>query len=72
MIEKKLKSIDIGSAEELTQIGSKEAFFHLKMIYSNLCLVHFYILQGAIDNIPYNQLSDEVKRDLKSFSDKLK
>lgn len=71
-IEKKLKSIDIGSAEELTQIGSKEAFFRLKMRYSNLCLVHLYTLQGAIDNIPYNQLSDEVKRDLKSFSDKLK
>ena len=71
-IEKKLKSIDISSAEELTQIGSKEAFFRLKMRYSNLCLVHLYTLQGAIDNIPYNQLSYEVKRDLKSFSDNLK
>lgn len=72
VIEKKLKSIDIGSAEELTQIGSKEAFFRLKMRYSNLCLVHLYTLQGAIDNIPYNQLSNEVKRDLKNFSDGLK
>ncbi len=70
-IEKKLKSIDICSAEELTQIGSKEAFFRLKMQYSNLCLVHLYSLQGAIDNTPYNQLSDEIKRDLKIFSDSL-
>lgn len=71
-IEKKLKSIGIGSAEELTQIGSKEAFFRLKMRYSNLCLVHLYTLQGAIDNIEYNQLPDEIKRDLKIFSDSLK
>lgn len=71
-IEKKLKSIGICSAEELTQIGSKEAFFRLKMWYSNLCLVHLYTLQGAIDNTSFNQLSDEVKHDLKIFSDNLK
>lgn len=71
-IEKKLKFIDICLAEELKEIGSKEAFFRLKMQYSNVCLVHLYTLQGAIDNIPYNQLSDEIKRDLKIFNDSLK
>lgn len=68
-IEKKLKAVGICSAEELTQLGSKEAFFRLKTRYSNVCLVHLYTLQGAIDNVEYNQLSDEMKRDLKSFSD---
>jgi len=71
-MKKKLKSIDIYSAEELMQIGSKEAFFRLKLRYSNLCLVHLYTLQGAIDNIEYNQLSYEVKRNLKNFNDNLK
>ena len=41
-------------------------------IKTHICLVHLYTLQGAIDNIEYNQLSDDVKRDLKSFSDDLK
>ncbi len=71
-MEKKLKSIGICSAEELLQTGSKEAFFRLKMRYPNICLVHLYTLQGAIDNIEYNHLSDEVKNNLKKFSDSLK
>jgi DNA transformation protein len=70
-MEDKLKSVDIYSAEELIETGSKEAFFRLKMRY-NVCLVHLYTLQGAIDNIEFNHLSDEVKRDLKTYSDDLK
>lgn len=71
-MEKKLESIGICSAEELIQTGSKEAFVRLKMRFSNVCLVHLYTLQGAIDNIAYNQLPDEIKQDLKRFSDTLK
>lgn len=71
-IENKLNSVGIFSAEDLIQLGSKEAFFRLKMKFPNVCLVHLYTLQGAVDNIEYNQLSDEVKSDLKSFSDDLK
>lgn len=71
-IEKKLKSVGICSAEELLQTGSKEAFVRLKMQYSNVCLVHLYTLQGAIDDVEYNQLPDAIKQDLKKFSDALK
>ena len=71
-IEKKLKSVGINSAEELTRIGSQEAFLRLKMHYPSVCLVHLYTLQGAIDNVEYNQLSDEVKSELRHFSDHLK
>lgn len=71
-IEKKLKSVGICSGEELKKLGSKEAFLRLKLHYPNVCLVHLYTLQGAIDNIQYNQLPQEVKKDLKSFSDGLK
>jgi len=71
-MEKKLKKIGISSAEELKQAGSKAAFISLKTQFPNVCLVHLYTLQGAIDNMEYNQLSDEVKVDLKSFSDGFK
>lgn len=71
-MEKKLKSVGVCSAEELIQLGGKEAFFRLKMRYPNICLVHLYTLQGAIYNLDYNQLPDEVKQKLKSFSDSLK
>lgn len=71
-MERKLKSVGICSAEELIQLGSKEAFARLKMDYPNVCLVHLYTLQGAIDNIYYNLLPDEVKSELKSISDGFK
>lgn len=71
-IESKLKSVGICSAEELRKLGSKEAFFRLKTNYPNVCLVHLYTLQGAIDDIEYHMLSDKVKKDLKNYSDQLK
>ena len=70
-IEKKLKSVDISTAEELLQAGSKEAFCRLKLRYPNVCLVFLYSLEGAISNIEYNQLPEDVKRDLKIFNDSL-
>jgi len=71
-IERKLKSIGINSAEELKKIGSKDTWLQLKFKYSKICLVHLYTLQGAIDNIEYNQLSEETKKDLKEFANQWK
>lgn len=71
-MDRKLKSIDVNTPEKLIQMGSKEAYFQLKLLYPEICLVHLYTLQGAIDNIPYNGLSESTKADLKAFSDKLK
>lgn len=68
----KLMSVGIYSAEDLVKTGSKEAFYLLKERYPNICLVHLYTLQGAIDNIEYNQLSNKIKCDLKKYSDRLK
>ena len=71
-IEKKLKSVDISTAEELKRLGSKEAFFRLKLRYPSVCLVHLYTLEGAVADIDYNQLSEDVKKSLKEYSDNLK
>jgi len=71
-MKKKLNTIGINSTEELCKIGSKEAFFRLKMAYPEVCLVHLYTLQGAIDNTDFNMLSQDVKSELKAFSDSLR
>lgn len=68
----KLKSVDINTAEELIEIGSKEAFFRLKTKYPQVCLVHLYTLEGAIQKVEFNCLSEEAKANLKEFSDSLK
>ena len=66
---RKLKSVGIRSAEELTQAGSKQAFFQLKTLYPQVCLVHLYAREGAIRNVEFNSLSEAQKRELKAFSD---
>ena len=68
----KLKSVEIDYAEKLIEVGSKEAFFRLKTKYPQVCLVHLYTLEGAIQNVEFNCLSEETKADLKAFSDSLK
>lgn len=68
-MSKKLMSVGITSAEELAQIGAKQAFLQLKQEYPNVCLVHLYTLEGAICNTEYNCLSEEKKKELKEFSD---
>ncbi len=68
----KLKSVEINTAEELVEIGAKEALFRLKMKYPQVCLVHLYTLEGAIQNIEFNCLSEKTKANLKEFSDSLK
>lgn len=68
----KLKSVEISTAEDLVEIGAKEAFFRLKTKYPQVCLVHLYALDGAIQNIEFNCLSEKTKANLKEFGDSLK
>ena len=71
-MEKKLHAVGVTSAEELTALGSKDVFFRMKLAYPEICLVHLYTLQGAIDNLAYHMLPEDTKADLKAFSDSLK
>lgn len=69
---KKLASVGIDSPEKLARLGAKQAFFRLKEAYPQVCLVHLYALEGAIQNTEFNLLSEEKKKELKEFSDFLK
>ena len=71
-IEKKLKSVDIFTAEELRKVGSKEAFHRMRLLDLNVCLVHLYSLEGAVSDTEYNQLPEDVKQSLKEYGDSLK
>lgn len=71
-MKKKLESVGISTPSELREIGSKDTFFRLKIKYPEVCLVHLYTIEGAIQDKEYNNLSEETKRDLESFSNSLK
>ena len=68
----KLTAVGIDSPERLMEAGAKQAFVKLKEAYPNVCLVHLYALEGAVEGVDYSALPQEVKADLKAFSDSLK
>lgn len=69
---RKLTAVGIDSQEKLVEAGARQAFFQLKAVYPNVCLVHLYTLEGAITDTDYNRLSEETKKGLKEFSDCLR
>jgi len=66
-MEKKLRSVGICSAEELTDVGSKQAVFRLKARYPNTCVVILYYLEAAIRGIDIKQLDGACKSELKAY-----
>ncbi len=71
-MERKLNSVGIFTPEELTNTGSKKVFSKMKSVHQNVCLVHLYILQAAIDDVDMKQLSAKAKSELKRYSDSIK
>lgn len=59
---KKLTAVGIDSPKKLMEEGAKQAFFKLKTAYPQVCLVHLYALEGAVQNIEFNNLSEEKKK----------
>lgn len=66
-MEKKLHSVGIHSAEELTDLGSKQAVFRLKAQYPNTCVVILYYLEAAIRGVDMKELDDTCKSELKAY-----
>lgn len=68
----KLMAVGIDSSEKLVEIGAKQAFLKVRQEYPQVCLVHLYALEGAIQDVEFNSLSEDKKKELKEFSDFLK
>lgn len=64
---RKLPSVGADFPEKLIELGAKQTFTKLKEAYPNVCLVHFYTLEGAI-----YRLSRSKKKELKELGDSLK
>ena len=69
---RKLVTVGIDTAEKLMESGAEQAYFQLKAVYPQVCLVHLYALEGAIRNVEFNSLPQRRKQELKEFSDCLK
>lgn len=66
-MEKKLHAVGIHSAEELTELGSKQTVFRLKEKYPGTCVVILYHLEAAIRGIEIKQLDEASRAELKAY-----
>ncbi len=67
VLEDLLNQIGVHTYEELSAMGSKQAFLKIRQKDSSACLHMLYGLEGAIEGIKDSLLSREVKEDLKEF-----
>lgn len=62
-----LNQIGVDTYEELSMMGSKQAFLKIREKDAGACLHMLYGLEGAIEGKKDSLLSKEVKEDLKNF-----
>ena len=72
VLENNLNAIGVHTAEQLVNMGSKEAFLRIRLeVDDGACLHMLYGIQGAIENIRDIGLSEHTKQDLREFYNSL-
>ena len=66
-IKRQLNLVGIKDYDDLINTGSLEAWLKIKEIDSSACYNRLLSLEGAIQNIPKKELSDDDKKWLKDF-----
>ncbi|WP_432416197.1 TfoX/Sxy family DNA transformation protein [Thermoanaerobacterium aotearoense] len=64
---KAIKNAGVETPGQLIELGSKEAFLRIRTIDSSACINRLYALEGAIRNIRWHFLSQDIKDELKAF-----
>ena len=67
VVEDQLNNVGIKTYEQLKEVGSKEAWLKIKAVDPSACINRLYALEGAIKGVKKNQLSPEIKTELKEF-----
>lgn len=65
--EKQLQLIGVNSYDELKALGAEQAWLKLQKIDESACLLRLLGLEGAIQGVRKNLLSEERKAELKEF-----
>jgi TfoX C-terminal domain. len=71
-VEKQLNQVGIESIQQLSEIGSEQAWLKIKAIDDSACIHRLYALEGAIHNINKKELPLERKAELKEFYQQMK
>lgn len=66
--EEKLHSVGIQSAEELRAIGTEKAYLLVKhLVDDDACLHFLYALEGAMQDIPKKELTEQKRAELRQL-----
>lgn len=71
VLEKQLVSVGVDSVEKLREIGTEEVFLKLKSYDSTSCFHKLTAIEGAVQGIPKKNISEQRKKELKEFFQKL-
>lgn len=71
-LEKQLIDIGITTAEELRNVGSREAWLRILQRDPSACIMRLSALEGAIQGVRWHYLDEETKNSLKEFYKKHK
>lgn len=63
----KLIQVGITSFAELKEAGTEQAFLRLQTLDAGACIQLLFGLEGAVEGIPYTQLSPQKKLELREF-----
>lgn len=67
VLEKQLESVGICTIDELKALGSQEAWLKIRAIDQSACYNRLCALEGAIREVRWHDLPDDVKQALKTF-----
>lgn len=67
VLEQNLIRVGISTPEQLREIGTKEAFLRIRVIDPGACVHMLYGIQGAVEGIKDNFISEETKQELRKF-----
>jgi len=66
-LEAQLADVGITTAEELRNVGSREAWLRILARDPSACLMRLSALEGALRGVRWHYLDDETKQSLKAF-----
>ena len=67
VLEKQLKAVGIETPEQLKESGSREAWMRIRFRDPSACMNRLCALEGAIREIHWHHLPQEVKEELRAF-----
>ena len=72
VVETQLEQVGIHTAQELQEIGAKQAWLKIQAIDASACIHRLYSFEAAIRGIKKTELPQDVKKELKDFYNKMK